>query len=324
MALKHIKVLAQADGGDSSVLLPSDWNADHIVDSSGMLMVTGTSDPSAPATDRLLFYAKKVAGRSVPKIIGPSGIDAILQNFIGQDKVCQWSPCGNATTVSTLFGGAQVFTAVGTATARSVATTRFFTRLKRLGYVSAATAGSLTSIRTAQAQYTLGVPGTPDMGGFFLVMRFGISDPATVSDARMFAGMWATTTAPTNVEPSTLINCIGIGHGAADANMKLFYGGSAAQTPIDLGANFPKNTLSVDVYELILFASPKSNNSVGYKVTRLNTGHTAEGTLTAATPGTQLPLNTTLLSGPIIWRCNNASALAVAFDFISAYISTDQ
>ena len=326
MGLKHSKVLAQADGGDTSVVRPSDWNGDHIVDTGGMLMQAGSSDPAAPASGNLLFYSKLVAGRVVPKIIGPSGIDAILQSHIGQDKVSMWSPAGNVATVSNLTGGAVAFTAVGTATLKAVATTNFYTRLKRLQYLSVATAGGLSSIRTAAAQYTLGVPGSgiPDMGGFFLIIRFGCSDAATVAGARQFVGMWSTTTAPTNVEPSTLTNCIGVGHGAADTNLKIFYGGSAAQTAIDLGANFPANTLSVDAYELILFCSPKLNNSVGYKVTRLNTGHVAEGTLSAATPGTQLPLNTTLLSAPLLWRCNNATALAVGIDLVSAYISTDQ
>jgi hypothetical protein len=326
MALKHAKALTQADGGDTSVVLPSDWNSDHVVDSGGILMTAGSTDPLPPAAGKLTFYSRLVAGRAVPKVIGPSGTSTILQNFLGQDKVSMWSPPGNATTVSTLTGGATAFTTVGTATARNVATTNFATRIKRLGYVSSTTAGSLVSLRVPVAQYTLGVPGSgvPDMGGFFLCIRFMTSDAATVSGARQFVGISSATGAPTNVEPSTLTNSIGVGHGASDTNLKIFYGGSAAQTPIDLGANFPANTLSVDVYELILFASPKANNAVGYKVTRLNTGHVAEGTLTAATPGTQLPSNTTLLTAPLLWRTNNATASAVGLDFISAWISTDQ
>lgn len=324
MALKHTKVVAQADGGDTSVILPSDWNGDHIVDAGGLLMVASTTDPAAPAADRMLFYAKKVAGRCMPKFIGPSGIDALLQSHIGQDKISFWSPPGNATTVSNLFGGAVAFTAVGTATARNVAVTNMATRTKRLGYVSAATAGSLTSIRTATAQYTMGVSGTVALGGFFVVIRFVPSDAAAVSGARFFCGLWSTTTAPTNVEPNTLTNCIGIAQLSTSTNLQIVYGGSAAQTAIDLGANFPANGLSTDLYELVLFNPSGVNNTVYYKVTRLNTGHVAEGTLTAATPGTQLPANTTLLSIPVIWKCNNAQALAVGFDLVSAYIATDQ
>jgi hypothetical protein len=159
-------------------------------------------------------------------------------------------------------------------------------------------------------------------GGFYKICRFGISDAAAVSGARMFCGVSSSTSAPTNVEPSTLTNSIGMGHGASDTTMHIYYGGSAAQTPIDLGSNFPSNTRSTDAYELALFAPSNSNNTVYYEVTRINTGNVATGTLTG-TAGTALPASTTLLSYQRIWRANNATALAVAYDIMSDYIETD-
>ena len=128
------------------------------------------------------------------------------------------------------------------------------------------------------------------------------------------------TLVPTNIEPNTLVNVIGIGHGAADTTLSLYFGGSVAQTPIALGANFPANTRNVDMYELALFAAP-SATTVQYEVTRLNTGNVAKGTLSGAA-GTVLPAATTLL-GPWGYRTNNATALACAIDVASAYIETD-
>lgn len=282
---------------------------------------TISAEPTAPGVGNIHFYAKSIAGRTLPKWVGPSGIDSAMQALVATNKIGWWNPAGNATTVPGVLGFTAP-TAVGTATSRNVATTRMFTRVRRLGYVSATTAGALAGQYNPAAgtQYTLG-DGT-GLGGFFYVVRFGTSDAATVATARMFAGMSSATAAPTNVEPSTLLNSIGVGHGAADANLKLFYGGSAAQTPINLGANFPKNTLSTDMYELILFAPTNANNTVGYRILRLNTGHIAEGTLTAGTPGTQLPLSTTFL-GHRAWRTNNATALAIGLDIASVYIETD-
>ena len=209
---------------------------------------------------------------------------------------------------------------VGVATARNVATTNFYSRLRRLGYVSAATAAAFAESRVAVAQVTLGT-GT-GAGGFTKIVRFGCSDAATVVGARQFVGISSNTGAATNVEPATLLNSIGVGHGAADTNLQVYFGGSAAQPPINLGVNFPANTLSTDAYELALFASPFLS-SVGYMVTRLNTGAVASGVLTAATAGLQLPLNTTLLSYHKAWRTNNATLLAVGLDIISDYIETD-
>lgn len=258
------------------------------------------------------------AGSQVTRSLNNSGLFGSL-DLIRPSKAL-WLPPGNATTTPGVVGMAAL-TGSGTTTARNVATTSLFTRMVRLGYVSAATAGALAGVRLAAAQYTLGVSGTPNLGGFRLAIRFGCSDAATVAGARQFVGMSSSVAAPSNVEPNTLTNSIGVGNGASDTNLKLFYGGSAAQTPIDLGANFPANTLSVDMYELELSCASGVNNSIDYKVTRLNTGNVATGTLTG-TAGTALPANTTLLTPIKAWRCNNATLLAVGLDI--AAIAVEQ
>lgn len=264
-----------------------------------------TTEPAAPTAGNLLVYSKNVGGRYTLKWKGPSGLDVCIQPLLGQNKIAYWSPPGNSTTVPAVFGMNAV-TAVGTATARTVATTRMFTRLKRLGYVSAATAGSLCGHYETLAQYTIG-DGT-GLGGFYYICRFGVSDATIQTGARMFVGLTSAVAAPTNVEPATLTNCIGVGCGTADTNLKIFYGGSAAQTPIDLGANFPDAAAtSTDIYELIMFAPPSSNTTVYYRLTRLNTGNEVSGTLTAATAGTQLPAATTFLAHRA-WRATQAAA----------------
>jgi hypothetical protein len=275
--------------------------------------------PGAAPANTVTLFAQTVAGRMMLAMIGPSGLAAGLQPFLGRNSVGYWRPPGNANTVPGVLGYTAP-TAVGTATARNVATTNFFTRLRRLGYVSAATAAAFAETRVAVAQITIG--NGAGVGGFTKIVRFGCSDAATVAGARQFVGVSSSTAAATNVEPSTLTNVIGVGHGAADTNLKLFFGGSAAQVPINLGVNFPVNTLSADAYELALFASPNLT-SVGYMVTRLNTGAVASGLLTAATAGVQLPAPATLLSYHKAWRTNNATLLAVGLDIISDYIETD-
>lgn len=283
----------------------------------GGLNFTATTDPSAP-TDAVTMYSKSIGGRIMPKWIGPAGVDTAIQPFLAGNSIGYWRPQGNSTTVPGVLGYGAL-TAVGTATARNVATTNLFTRMRRIGYVSASTVGSLTSLRQAAAQITVG-DGT--LSGFHKVTRFGISDAATVAGARMFVGISSSTSAPTNVEPSTLTNCCGVGHGAADTNLKIYYGGSTAQTPIDLGANFPISAGSANAYELVLFSPPNQNGVIKYRVTRLNTGNVAEGTLSGS-GGVILPATTTLLSYMWAYRTNNATALAVGLDLMSDYIETD-
>lgn len=297
-------------------------NGDKLISnfSNKYLTIPNISDPGASESNSIRLYSKDVGGRSMLKWVGSYGIDNIAQPMVAFNKVAWWNPPGNSTTAPAVLG-MSTYTAVGAATARNVATTNMFTRMKRLGYVSGSAAGSFVSVRQIVAQFTLGAGN--GLGGFMKIMRFGISDAATVSAARMFIGMSSSTSAPTNVEPSTLTNSIGVGHGASDANLKLFYGGSTAQIPIDLGSNFPKNTLSTDVYELVLFAPSTASDILYYRVTRLNTNHVAEGSITATTSGVQLPLPTTLLNMTWCYRTNNTTASAVGLDIMSDYIETD-
>lgn len=271
----------------------------------------------APAAGQLRVYAKRIANRSLLRFVGQSGLDTAVQPILARNKIGMFCPPGNATTATTM-GAYTAPTAVGTATARNVTTTNLFTRMRRLGYVSAATDRSLAGARVAAAQVTVGGSGGT---GFFKIIRFGISDASVVAAARMFVGVAASTAAPTNVEPATLVNCIGVGCGAADSNLRLFYGGSTAQTPIDLGSDFPANTTNTDVYELALFAPPDTAD-VHWQVKRLNTGDVASGTL-ASSGGVALPGTTTLLTYLQAWRSNNATVAAVGLDIMSDYIETD-
>jgi len=278
--------------------------------------VAVSSNPSAPSAGNLKTFARTIAGGyTAPAFLNATQAVAMLQPAFANKKIGIWNPSNNTTTVNVL--GLSLFS--GTATSSTNTTTSLFTRAIKLNYSSSATAGTLGNLYQATSSYTLGVTGTPAYGGFYYVIRFGIAD--SVASPRTFVGLTSSVSAPTNVEPSTLTNSIGVGQGAANTNLFVYYGGSAAQTPIDLGVNFPTNTNSADWYELTLFAPPTSNNTVYYQVIRLNTGNVASGTLTG-TAGTALPANTTKLAISN-WRTNNATASAVTLSIGGIYVETD-
>lgn len=276
------------------------------------LTLPDTQTPVTPGADYGTIFMKKIAGRMMAAQIGPSGLDTALQANLGGNKVALWMPPGGSITVPGIFGMAAL-TAAGATTVRTVATTNLLTRMTRLGYVSAATAGALAGAREAVAKFTTGAG--PGLGGFFARYRFGVSDAVTVVGARMFVGLDALTAAPANTDPSTKVNCIGVGQIAASNNLHIIYGNATAKTPIDLGANFPANT-NADAYELILFAPPAGG--CYWQVRRLNTTFEATGFLSSA----EVPIATKLLCHQL-WRCNNAAALAVGLDVCGIYIETD-
>jgi hypothetical protein len=306
--------VARFDGTTGKVI----QNSTVLITDNGSLILPENSTPTPADAGTIKIFARKIANRLLPAFSAPSGLDSALQPYFARNKIGYWNPPGNATTVPGVFGFTAPTVTNFTATIRSVATTNLFTRMRRLGYVSAATLGAVGHWRVNAYQYTVGSVST-GLGGFTYIIRFGISDAAAVSDARMFMGMRASAT-PSNVDPSTLTQCIGVGHNAAHTNLHIFYGGTSAQTPINLGANFPITHGSVDVYELALFSAPNSGD-VHYQVSRLGTAHVATGTIVNSGAAV-LPSNATLLA---IWgyRTNNATALAVGIDVMSAYIETD-
>jgi hypothetical protein len=318
MAIKHTFASAKADGADATLVQPSNWNSNHVIDSEVTFPAVAT--PGVPAQGNFNLFGRTLGyTRVMAAVVGPSGMDYALQPSLWRQKSGRWNPSGNSATLPGV-DGFLAWTAVGTPTARNVATTNRLTRMRRIQYPSASTAGSLCSLRAPAAQFSTGT-GSGD-GGFFYSVRFAITDAATVSGARMFVGMSSATAVPTNVDPSSLLNSFGVAQLSTDATqLYLVCGGSAAQTAIALGTDFPPANPSVP-YDLMLWCPPNSNGEVSYQLERIDTGTSIGGTLTPATPGLQTPANTTLLA-PRLWRCNNATALAVSLDVINAYIETD-
>lgn len=278
------------------------------------LTFTSVSTPASPATGQVKMFGRDVGGRILPAIVGPTGLNTSLQPHVGRNKIGSWLPIGNATTLP-LANGLAAPTTTGTATTRNVATTNIVTQQRRLGYVSAVAVGNLAGFRTAAAQFFRG--NGPGLGGFHVIIRFAPSDAATVAGARGFVGLWSTTTAPTNVDPSTLTNIIGVGSDAAEANLSIMHNDAAGTaTKIALGAGFPARTLSADAYELILFCGP-SEATVRYRIENLVSSVSTSGTIS-----TDLPASTTLL-GIQGWTNNGATNLAVGIDLINCYVETD-
>lgn len=282
-------------------------------------LVLESTDATAPSAGQLKIFRREVAGLQIPTYVGPVGAPVTVQDHFGCYKIGGVYSRGNITTFIT-YGCFLAPTTTGfTGTARNAATTNYFTRTKRTGLVTAATANAIGLFRQSVLAGTLG--DGAGLGGFFFQITFGISDAAAVANARMFIGAAPVNPTLTNVEPSTILNCIGVGHGAADTNLRIFYGGTTAQTPIDLGANFPANTRSTDMYRLTLHSPSNEANVVYYQVDRLNTGHTASGRLTG--DAAVLPQSNTYLDMPNCFRTNGGTALAVGLDISSVYLKTE-
>jgi len=271
--------------------------------------LNNTTDPSAP-TDGIIVYAKEVGGRSLPKFIGPSGLDSIFQPAIFGNGMGIAAP---GTTTALSYFGMGAMTAVGTMSHPALAATSLRESTRRAIVTSAATANSASELRFASTVCWRG--NGAGLGGFYAVFRFGASD--AVATKRLAVGLFSVTTAiATTQDPAALTNCIMIGNAAADANLQLMHNdASGTCTKIDLGSDFVKNQAD-GIYELILFCKP-SDTKVSYRVKRLDAAGEANGEIT-----TDLPATTTFLA-PHLYANNGGTAAAVILNFYRYYLESD-
>jgi hypothetical protein len=283
----------------------------------GTVQITASaSEPPVPPAGIGTFYAKDIAGRIVPKWIGPSGVDYVLQSHLGQNNIRMWraGATNNATTFASIVGSmpytgaspaAPTIPPLGAASIRN--------QTIRSTISTGATAGALAYIRANQAAIWRG--NAAGLGGFYVVHRFSLN--ALQVGQRVFVGIVDGAANPTNIDPvtTTTPGGVGIAINANTGNWNLVNNASGvARTATSLGASFPVN--NADLLELALFAAP-NGSGIGYRVTNLSTGAQATGQLTA-----NIPAKTTFFA-PSVWITNNATAAAASLDYVSTYVETD-
>jgi hypothetical protein len=287
--------------------------------------ITLNTAPATPSAGLVTLGVVTLGGLEVPAYQGAHGSQRTLQPHVGRGNWGMLS--GNAGSTNQAYSGgftSASFNGLGTPTSQSFASTNYGTMQPRIGYVSAATSGSIAGFYTGSSLQYFTVGGS-NLGGGTTIARFMFGD--SVSAPLAFLGVSTLSTTPSaTTDPSTLTNCIGIGVSQTVTNpshLYLFYGGSTAQAPIDLGANFPANTSNTDFYELIISSDPITGQT-GYTVNRYTNSvvpaYTVSGLLTNTTPGTTLPASSSSM-GVRAWRSNNTTAAAVTLAVESMFLA---
>lgn len=223
---------------------------------------------------------------------------------MGNDSFFQLEHVLRAAGAAFTQTGMAAATIVGTQVTRTSASTNRVTQTWRRGVTTTATAGALAGVRTAQ----IVMSGRP--GGYEFYTVFAPSDAAAVTGERSFHGVMASSAAPTNVEPTTLLNCIGLARISTSTNFHFIRNdATGAATAVDLGATFPANQLSTNLYEMYLKVDA---TSAFYQVTNLSTAAVASNTVT-----TDLPAST-LFMAYNSWVTNNAQLLVAGYDLAIA------
>ena len=175
----------------------------------------------------------------------------------------------------------------------------------RMLYASITTAGNFATQRG-----TIG-------GGFLLTSslkfywkrRFQID--SNLSGTRFVCGLSNSfqLAAPTNVEPDTLINIMGVCKLSTSDNLYFFWNdGTGTATTVDLGVNYPANNVTSYRYDLEIYKESGTAN-ITLKLTRID----ASGNRISTTQVVSSNYNTATNQTPVIYITNNATTGSARF-----------
>lgn len=183
-----------------------------------IILTAVPTEPAAPSTGLMKFYGKSIGGRTLPKFVGPSGVDSPLQPALFGSRVCMFYPqIGTTGTGGGGFGPA--WTSNGTVTHPTPSTTApaKSNQMKRTRYANVVTTtnqqlGPRFNAASEQAFWRGNAAG---LGGFFFYTRF-IVELYPASTVRIFAGLSSTSTGSVCISDTVLANTCGLWHDTTD------------------------------------------------------------------------------------------------------------
>lgn len=288
--------------------------ATEVLVENDQLRLAETTSLTAPAASGVKLLGQASAGRTLPAFLSQDGTAQVLQPWRGRNYAYEWRAIPGASTLSA-WGGAS-FTAVGTASASTPNQTNIHTHIPRVEYqVTVAATTAIAGFRTTTSLVTVG-GSVAGFGGFHFVGTWGPSTGVATTTNRAFFGLAAITSAPTDVEPSTAVNCVFMGWDAADTNIQMMRNDATGTcTKIDLGASFPVPTADrTSVYELEMYSPKGTTQIVYYRVKNLGTGALATGSF-----NTDLPTTTTAMS-PRLWMSVGGTSSVIGVSFYGLWL----
>lgn len=272
----------------------------------GITLAAITNEPSAPASGNLHYYAKLIAGKMIPKVKGPSGLDYPLQAAFWQNNTALWTPTTATAGVWQGTAGA----GAGTYTTALPTTTNLYTATKRGRWANVVTTtNQVLGQRNTEAMFFRG--NASGQGGFFFFARCGFD--VWTNGGRFFAGMHSATTV-VSADPSALNNTVGFCVDAADNGAISFLTRGTSATKASTGFTIVTNK----GYDLYIFCAPNSSQYT-WRIVDFVAGTEASGTATLT-----LPTNTTMLTAGVL--ASNAALTPVTSIHLGInriYVETD-
>lgn len=230
-------------------------------------------------------------------------------------RTLYWSAVGGGSTTVVSTSGFALASA-GTATAdSSFGYGSKFASVGKVFYrITTASATAIAYVRTNN--FCARGASDRSSSGFNVTMRGGPDTGTSNATSRFFMGLKPAAN-PTDVEPSSLANIIGLGWDSADANLQIMHNdASGAATKEDLGASWPVPAVNTaSIYKLDLLCAP-GGSEIFWTVTDIITGATTNGSVT-----TDLPVATTAIA-PHMWHSVGGVSSVVGITAVDIFAET--
>jgi hypothetical protein len=292
----------------------------------GVILTGVTNEPSAPAAGDLRIYSRSVAGRMVPKIIGPSGIDTILQNALFQNCILMYVPSTGAIGTGSGAGLGPVWTSGGTVSHPTPDSTApaISNQMRRTRYANVVTTTNQTLGIKAAAGDTLNYwrGNAAGLGGFFYAARF-IVELYPASTVRLFAGLTASSATYVVASNTVLNNTCGLWHSTTDPST----GAGAFNFVTRNATTTTKQSITLanaiaggNSYDFYMFCPP-NGSTISWRLDDKNNGVTYSNSTS-----TTLPVSTVFM-GPQCAMSNGTANIVVtttAIGIAGVYTEADR
>jgi hypothetical protein len=278
MGLKHAFTSSKPDGDDATQVRPSNWNEDHVIHTALDFPSITENSNNAPEGHASLYMKRLGENGSVLASKTQHGTERFYSEHEGFKTKVSWTTAGAGLTTDSTYGMQAPTRSAISITAPAISSGAPFARVKGIELTSAS--GVISWYGVTNAQIFLPGNGTGG-GGYKAFFRFAFRD--NVTSANAFVGLSSSTVAPTNVDPSTLTNSIGLAKLTGDSTqLYIVSAGTVPITPIPLGsANFPAS--NSHLYTLVLESDPFVADAVSWYVRNMATGAEARGVISGAT-----------------------------------------
>jgi hypothetical protein len=279
-------------GSNVAIKIGSGWDA-------GLEMAAGSADPATPAAGTIDVFARTVAGRSLLRQKGPSGVSFSYQPGLFEQALLYQSP-GSGTAVGNNLGitvlGGQIVTSGNLTSGVS----------EVFGsYTNFATATNNTTgvgmYETLASHYR--GSATNSSNGFFYVTRIALPDALGLTNARIFAGLTdaaVVTTMGASDTPAGNYAGFRLSTTALDTSWKFVSrDGTTAATPIATAASTQNHVYDLYMYSPT-YTSAASISTMYWRVDDLTTGTTTEGSSTTNLPTATVGLHLNSVVTPTI------------------------